>query len=167
MGKDNKPQISQQEVLDLFTYSDGKLWWKVSPAYRIKVGTEAGTVRKNGYRVVAYKGNRCRVHHLVYFMFTGVYPNQIDHVNTVRDDNRIENLREATGSENQWNRKIGTNNKTGFKNVKWVERIKRYMVSINSNNKCMRIGAFTNLELACLAATEARNLYHGKFARHQ
>ena len=165
MGKENSPQISQQEALELFTYSDGKLLWKVSPAYRIKAGTEAGSVRENGYIVIAYKKHFYRAHHLVYLMFNGEYPKQIDHVNTVRDDNRIENLRLATDSENQWNRSLNANNTTGHKNVKWVQRLRKYVVAIAINAKSKHIGVYVNLQDAIEAAANARNQLHGSFAR--
>jgi hypothetical protein len=165
MSKTNSPQISQAEVLDIFTYSDGKLLWKISPAYKIKPGSEAGTLRKNGYRVVAYKGKDYRTHHLVYLMFNGEYPKQIDHVNTVRDDNRIENLRLATNSENQWNKGLNANNTTGYKNIKWVQRLHKYVVAIAVNAKSKHVGVYVTLQDAIEAAANARNKMHGTFAR--
>ena len=163
--ENKKPQISQTEALRIFTYDNGKLFWKINPSYNIKAGTEAGTLKDNGYRIISYKGVSYRTHHLVYFMFRGEYPKQIDHINAVRDDNRIENLRLANNSENQWNRGLNKCNTTGYKNVMWVERLKKYTVAIAVNSKSKHIGVFKDLQSAIEAATAARMQLHGNFAR--
>jgi hypothetical protein len=167
MGKDNNPRMSPDEARQLFEYRDGRLFWKVSPGYAVKAGMEAGTTAHNGYKVIAYQGRVYRAHHVVYAMFNGECDDLIDHINGDRQDNRPENLRIATESQNQWNRRLNANNKTGHKNVKWIQRLKKYAVTLNVKKKCVHVGVFADLELAGLVAAEARDLYHGKFARHQ
>jgi hypothetical protein len=99
-------------------------------------------------------------------MFHGVLPTFIDHINNNRLDNRIENLRIATDSQNNCNKGIQANNTSGSKNVKWHERIKKYEVSVQVNKQRKYIGVFEDLELADLVATMAREKYHGSFAKH-
>jgi hypothetical protein len=158
--------ITQQQVLDAFEYREGKLYWKYVKSIAIKVGDEAGANDGYGYRVIRFSNKLYRAHHLVYLMFNGVLPKRIDHINGNRLDNRIENLRIATDSQNNCNKGLQSNNTTGYKNVKWHERIKKYEVSVQFNKQRKYIGVFEDLELADLVAHMAREKYHGAFAKH-
>ena len=158
--------IAQQQVLDAFEYREGKLYWKYVKSIRIKTGDEAGREDGFGYRIVRFNYKMYRTHHLIYLMFHNVLPKIIDHINGNRLDNRIENLRIATDSQNNCNKGIQANNTTGSKNVKWHKRIKKYEVSVQVNKKRQYIGVFEDLELADLVAHMAREKYHGNFAKH-
>ena len=67
-----------------------------------------GFIEKNGYvRVnVYFRGELFKLwkHRLVFFLVYGRFPKEIDHINGIKTDNRIENLREVSGSENQINK---------------------------------------------------------------
>ena len=91
---------------ELFNYKDGNLYWAAS-RQGVKVGGRAGTLNNNGYRHVRVDGKLVGEHRIIYEMFNGPIPDgmQIDHINGVRDDNRIENLRVVTITENHHNRK--------------------------------------------------------------
>jgi hypothetical protein len=158
--------ITQQEALNAFEYREGKLYWKYVKSIAIKTGDEAGANDGYGYRVIRFNNKLYRAHHLVYLMFNGVLPNRIDHINSNRSDNRIENLRIATDSENNCNKTKQSNNTTGYKNVRWHERIKKYEVSVQINKERKYIGVFEDLELADLVAQEARNKFHKEYANH-
>jgi len=157
--------ITQQQALDTFEYREGKLYWKYVKSIRIKAGEEAGRTDGQGYRTVRFNYKMYRTHHLIYLMFHGVLPKIIDHINGNRLDNRIENLRIATESQNNCNKVRQINNTSGSKNVKWHERIKKYEVSVQINKERKYIGVFEDLELADLVAQMAREKYHGQFAR--
>lgn len=64
----------------------------------------AGWIAHNGYRILTIDGKRYRAHHLIWFCATGEWPNEIDHANGDRDDNRISNLREVSRTDNLLNR---------------------------------------------------------------
>lgn len=65
-------------------------------------------------------GVSMQVHRVGWAMHYGKWPkDQIDHINMIRDDNRIENLREATASENKFNQMPQSNNSHGSKGVEW------------------------------------------------
>ena len=166
MGNNKTTHLNQKEVLDAFEYKDGKLYWKLKASRKTIIGQEAGTTNNKGYRIVVWNKKRYRSHHLVYLMFKGVIPDQVDHINGDKQDNHIENLRAANNSQNQWNKKNYANNKTGHKNVKWVERIRKYVVSISVCGKSKHIGVFDDINNAVISAKQARNLYHGDFACH-
>jgi hypothetical protein len=66
--------------------------------------------------------------------------NQIDHINGIKNDNRIVNLREATASQNLHNVPKRVNNTSGYKGVNWSKSDKswRYQISINNNRYCVQ-----------------------------
>lgn len=117
------------------------------------------------YRATKIKGRQYAVHKLIWLWHHGEYPEQIDHINRNGLDNRIENLRLATASQNMMNRKRFKNNSSGVTGVSWHKKSERWFVYVDANKKRKNVGYFDDLELAELVAIEARDLYHGKFAR--
>ena len=79
--------------------------------------------------------------------------------------NRLENLREVTRSENQYNKGMCKSNTSGFRGVSWHKHSKSWVVRVCTKGKSKSIGYFKDLELAGLVADEARALHHGKFAK--
>ena len=155
--------LTQQEVNYMFDYKDGTLYWKNTTCRTTKVGDRAGTPDYKGYLRVWVKTKLYRNHHIIYLMHHGNLPKFIDHIDNDKTNNRIENLRECTLSENQHNRKINSNNTSGVKNVTW--RYNRWVVRLSVNGKSKEIGRFEDLELAELVAIMAREKYHKQFAR--
>ena len=157
--------ITQQRALDLFDYQDGQLYWRVKKSYRVEIGKEAGCKNSHGYCVVRVDGVLYGVHRIVFLMHHGYLPDTIDHIDGNPQNNNIENLRQATNVENCYNRGKQSNNKSGCKNVHWKAKIKHWSVEIQVNKVKHYLGIYKDLELAALVASEARDLYHGKFAR--
>ena len=91
---------------------------------------------------------------------------EVNHKNFLRRDNRVENLRPANDSENRRNAKKRKNNTSGYKNVYWCNKSKKWTVILSFNKVQKRLGTFKDLELAGLVATEARDKYHKEFANH-
>ena len=87
--------------------------------FRYPAGRPAGTLRKDGYVQIGIDGVIHQAHRLAWFYVNGVWPVEtIDHINTVRSDNRIANLREATYFENAQNiRRASVRNKSGLLGV--------------------------------------------------
>lgn len=161
-------QIITQELLhSLFEYKNGELFWKINSSKRTKIGTKAGCLRKHGYSLVCIKNKRYYIHRIIFMMFNGYMPEFVDHIDNSPLNNKIENLRSATKSENQHNRGIKNCNTSGYKNVTWNKKLKKWQVAIKVNKKDIYIGVFKDLELADLIAQEARNKYHKNFARNQ
>jgi hypothetical protein len=91
----------------------------------------------------------------------------VDHINMDRSDNRIENLRLATRSQNMMNMPAHADSKSGVKGVSWREDTKKWAVRVTIGGGVYKsFGCYDDLELAELVAQEAREKYHGEFARH-
>ena len=157
----------QESYLKLFEYYDGKIYWRESRGSQKCKGKMAGTLTQGYLKVrVRELGGPVGVHRIIFCMQHGYMPEFIDHINGVRDDNRIENLRAVTKAENNLNCKTYASNTSGSKNVSWNKKLNKWGVSISANYKRKFIGLFEDLELAQLVAMEARNKYHGAYANH-
>jgi hypothetical protein len=154
--------LTKEYLHQVFEYKDGHLYWKINKQ-KIRAGNKAGTIDYlRPYVRIALNGKRYQEHHLIWFMFNGKLPKQIDHINGIKNDNRIENLRVCNHSQNQFN----TKPRNLYKNVSFYKKIGKWQVQIKINQKTLHFGYFADIELADLVAHEARDLYHGKFARH-
>ena len=87
-----------------------------------------------------------------------------DHINGNTLDNRKSNLRICTISENTKNRQIQKNNKSGFKGVRYNEKLNKYRAEIYSNRKYYNLGYYIDPKDAAIAYNAAAIKYHGKFA---
>lgn len=76
---------------------------------------------------------------------------QVDHINHETLDNRRENLRICTRSQNQHNKRINRNNRSGYKGVSWVAKSKNWRASIRLNNKTFHLGYYYDPENAARA----------------
>lgn len=97
---------SKEKLFHLFDYNpdNGELRWK-NPPREFLCGKIAGCSTPSGYRIVRFNRKPYFVHRIVWKMCNGVEPEgQIDHINHIRDDNRIKNLRVVTNRENSQNR---------------------------------------------------------------
>ena len=128
-------------------------------------GEIAGSLNPNGYIYIKINYKLYRAHRLAWLYETGSFPlEQIDHINGIRNDNRYQNLREATRSQNKCNTKMYANNASGFKGVGLYKPTGKYRASITVNNKLIYLGYFDNPELAYAAYCEAALKYHGEFS---
>jgi len=160
--------ITQERLKEMFDYRDGEL-------IRKKTGKSASVKKSPHHRYIrmTIEGKVAHVHRMVFLWHYGFLPDVTDHIDGNRDNNRIENLRSCTQSQNCLNSKHRETSTSPFKNV-YLQKYKNHQdnwrkmwtVSITTNRKRKFIGSFEDVELADLVATEARDLYHGAFARH-
>jgi hypothetical protein len=100
--------ISKEYLHERFTYLNGELYWKQVFSRRLVVGQLAGDTDGTGYRRVMMGKQHYKMHRLIWIMFHGEIPDGlvVDHIDQNRANNRIENLRLATKSENNRNRSV-------------------------------------------------------------
>ena len=119
-----------------------------------------------GYAVFSlYKEEKCKtvcLHRCVLWTPPG---KEVDHINLNKLDNRQENLRIATTSQNQANRGRDKNNTSGYKGVYWRKNKRKWEAAIQVNNKRIYLGKFTTIQAASNAYWQAALQYHGAFAR--
>ena len=156
--------MNQTEAAGLFEYRGGALYWRVDRGSNAKAGARAGRLLPTGYRSIHVSGRRYQEHRLIFLMHHGVMPPQIDHINGVKDDNRIENLREATYSQNQVNT-AARESHSGFRGVRFVPKTSRWAARIFVNGKEIRIGTFPTPELASAAYQQKASEVFGAFIR--
>lgn len=149
----------------LFEYKDGVLFRKINRA-NTKIGDKAGWIGNKGYTLIGINHKDYLEHRLIFMMFYGYMPDYIDHINGNRNDNRIENLREATCVTNGYNQKISVRNKSGCKNVSWNKARNKWVVRIVYGNNKIKQWYVESLEFAELLAHEARIKFHGAFVNH-
>jgi hypothetical protein len=95
----------------------------------------------------------------------GEFPEMsIDHINGIKTDNRLQNLRLATKSQNALNSKRHKDNTSGYKGVSWNKRLAKWGARITINGKYKHIGLFKNVEDAASAYAAAAYMHHGEFA---
>lgn len=171
MNACNPPELTVDYLKSHLSYDPktGFFIWLENgkPSNIVKKGARAGCKKKSsGYRVIGFFGSHIPEGRLAWLYMTGEWPAlHVDHINGVKDDNRWENLRLATGSENQFNRGLSKKNTSGFKGVHWHKRDRRWRVSIRSGDGSRVQASFLNYEKACEFASETILKLHGEFAK--
>jgi hypothetical protein len=155
--------ITQQELHERFEYVDGKLFWKKCQKISL-IGKRAGAKHNKGYRTINLSVKSFMEHQIIFMFHHGYIPEQIDHINGIKNDNRIENLRAADNSKNQWNVCRKKKTQTGVKGVRKLGN--KYQARISVNSRMIYLGTYETLELATSIIQQARALHHGEFARN-
>lgn len=156
--------ITKEYLQEVFDYTDGHLYWKVNRGSNKMIGIKAGCLYK-GYIRIRLHDKKYGEHQLIWLYHYGQIPEQIDHIDGDKSNNKIENLRIATTLQNNQNAGLRKDNTTGIKGVCRGYKDK-WQVHVRINGKKTYFGSYDDIELAELVAIEARNKYHGIFANH-
>jgi hypothetical protein len=151
---------------ELVEYRNGLLYWRSQRSQRTKVGDLAGSRDNKGYMRIKLKERSWRQHRVIWVMFGNELTKDIiiDHINGIRDDNRIENLRIADVKESARNRGGAVTSKLGVKGV-WLSPEGRYRAQIGYEGKFINLGTFATLEKASEAYNAKAKELHGEFYR--
>ena len=118
-------------------------------------------VNSYGYAAVKYKGTTLMFHRESMQAPKGF---DVDHINGNRADNRRCNLRVVTRAQNQQNKAIQSNSKTGHKNVFWVNGVQKWEVCIVKGGKKAFRKFFKDFDEACRVAEEKTNEIYGNYS---
>ena len=162
--------VTQERLKELFSY-DADTGYLTNLVNRgpAKQGDRAGGLHiSSGYLRVRVDSKLYREHRLIWLLVHGSFPkDQIDHINGVRNDNRLCNLREATKQQNAYNRCVPADNTSGFKGVTCRKSVGDYRARIGVNGEMKHIGYYTTPEEANEAYCKASANYHKEFGRTQ
>jgi len=157
-----RPTLTRLRELLSYDPSTGRICWRVSPARRVAVGEEAGTLNVAGYRRIRVGDTRPLSHHVAWALHYGEWPAlEIDHINGIRDDNRIANLRLATCGQNRVNSVSA--NRHGVKGV-FLGRDGRWGARIVYRGEARWLGTFATRDDAAAAFALAHRELHGEFS---
>lgn len=159
----SQPILTQEYLRSLFDYNaeTGVFTRLVCTANRHKVGEAVGHSAARGYRQAMAAGKKYMVHQLVWMWVYGYLPpNDIDHINRNRSDNRLANLREVTRSENNHNMGISRANWSGYTGVAWDKSRCLWLASIKADGKQHHLGRFKTPQAASAAYLAAKAVYH-------
>lgn len=151
-------------IRERFYYQDGRIFVKKTGQWKGKVGDEAGTsTRKDGRRIIQVCGKRFFTHQIVWLMFHDSLPDTtIDHKDRDCTNNKIENLRSATRSEQQVNKRLSSQNTSGYRGVSFRKQVKAKPWRATVGD--IHLGYYATAEEAARAYDEKALEVYGEFA---
>lgn len=158
---------------EFFKYepSTGQLVNRYDRAARARAGSVAGRVSNIGYVDVGIFGKKYGAHRVIWEMVNGPIPAgmEIDHINGVRDDNRLVNLRLVAHRDNMCNKRRYSNNNSGFNGVGFNKKSGKFQARIWRNGSRVYLGLFGTPEQAHEAylAAASKLGYHENHGREQ
>lgn len=141
--------------------STGEFWWLKSNSNRVRVGDKAGSLAITGYYEISYKKQRILAHRLAWFFGYGLMPDGvIDHINGVKTDNRVCNLRcvgQLENSQNSYKPTIAS--RSGVRGV-YQNHVGSWIAQITANGSKMHLGSFKSIDEAKNAYLTAKLKFH-------
>lgn len=164
----NNSPATIKELKNLLDYdpTTGEFTWKVSRG-QAKAGDTAGNINKQDrYIAIGVMGALIRGHRLAWAFMTGRWPKApIDHKNLIRHDNRWENLRLATTTQNMYNRDKLKNNTSGFRGVMINKKSGKPYARARFKGRIVHLGHHETKEEAHAAYLKFASENHGEFFR--
>jgi hypothetical protein len=156
--------LTADRVRELLAYSPdtGIFTRRISLSPRSHVGKQAGSRSSSGYLQIRVDSTRYLAHRLAWLHTFGVWPNGvIDHINGVKNDNRLANLRDVAPYVNSQNQKIAqSRNMSGLLGAHYQARSDRYLAHIVVDGTKKHLGSFETAEQAHAAYIEAKRRLH-------
>lgn len=154
------------DIKDYLSYNPltGNIRWIKKASRNTIIGSIAGTKNIDGRTAIVIHSVRLMSHRIGFFLYHGWCPDILDHINRIKSDNRIENLRPATNSQNGMNKGIIETNTSGVIGVHWDKVNKKWYAKIGINKKYYNLGRYIKIEDAVKARQKAELKYFGEFS---
>lgn len=160
----NAPELTAERLRELLHYDPetGVFTWKVTLSRRASAGSIAGAYGANkGYTPISVLKRKYQAHRLAWLYMRGVWPPEdLDHINRDRSDNRLANLRLASRTENSQNANLKRNNTSGCKGVSWHIQSGRWRAHLMLNRRQIHLGLFDAFDDAVAARKAGEAQYH-------
>ena len=156
MKKINKKELTQELLLSSLSFN-------LETGLFERRGKIVGYENNNGYIIIRLFGENYLSHRLAWFYIHGYWPNIIDHINGIKSDNRIDNLREVTRSQNAINSKPRKYTRSGHKGISILNRM--YIIRCQREYISIFCGYFYNLDKAIIERDRIYRYLHGKYCR--
>lgn len=172
-GRKMKHYPNKMQLRDIFDYDaeDGALLWKKRSDVRNctnarYAGKKAGKIGADGYVSIKIDGGLYMAHRLIWIMHHGDLSSdeQIDHANRIKVDNRLQNLRRATSSQNNHNKAAKVGCTSTFKGVHWSSGKRKWRAQIKIGGKLMHLGYFFDEAAAAKTYDAKASELYGDFA---
>lgn len=163
-------QITQKELKKVLRYdpNTGFFTWKVTDRTKLD-GECTGTKKPSGYIQIRCNNIYYYAHRLAWLYTYGVHPaGELDHINGVKHDNRITNLRVCTRSENMMNRKLQSNNTTGQAGIYYSKPMDKWCARVKIDGKYKYLGSYpTKEEAGGVADAYRRKEFEAFYTPHE
>lgn len=153
--------LTSRRVNELMSYDEttGDFVWGLERPR--KAGTKAGCITSRGYVQICIDGKTYLAHRLAWLVCHDAWPDgEIDHINRIKHDNRLSNLRVVSREENEQNKTALSNNKLGVRGVYYCKRLQRYVTEIVAYGKKKYLGSYATLDEASEAYKMAAAVLH-------
>jgi hypothetical protein len=154
-------------IQENFRYEGGFLYRTTNRGGE-KVGSVAGWLTEcNGrpYRKMSINGKTAYVHHIIFLLHHGFLPKYIDHKDGDSTNNKIENLRSATQSQNMANSTMKSSNTSGYKGVTFRKDTGKWQAALMVNGRHISLGSHVTKEEARDAYFFGSQKHFGEFAK--
>jgi len=152
--------VTQERLRELFDYDpETGLLTSIAGNNRVKVGGPVGSNTKDGYLATSIDCKTYMVHRLIWIYVHGDWPDQIDHINHDRKDNRMCNLRSVSSKDNNKNRLMTSKNNSGTVGVSWIYETQKWRATIMIDGKNVALGSFKDEQDAINARIKANREY--------
>lgn len=155
--------ITAERLRELFHYDpDTGIFTRKVPICNVKAGKVTGSMDTKGHLGFRVDKRMCLAHRMAWLYVHGELPmGQIDHINGIRTDNRIANLRDVSASVNAQNLHAArSDNKTGLLGVSWKAKANKYVAQIQVDGRVRYLGLFHDPNAAHQAYLNAKRANH-------
>lgn len=123
-------------------------------------GSVAGSPHNQGYIQICIRRKKYLLHRIIWFYHYGYWPGQLDHIDGDRSNNRLENLRECSYSQNHGNKRLNRNNTSGAKGVTLNKATRKWRAQLAHRY----VGEYATFAEAVAAYDAAARIHYGEFA---